>query len=122
MAAKDDYIKELTDQLNRQKAETQAVIKEFTQELKDKKEWTTEDLQRKFLSLMPDAFATIRECVLTGDNTDGLRFKAAQYITSICIGTLKITDDNDPDKDLKDLINALKPTPITTEEITKKVE
>ena len=114
MAAKDEYIKELTDELSRQKAEKDAIIKEFTQELKAKKEWTPEDLQRKFLQLMPDAYATIRQVVLDGDNTDTLKFKAAQYITSICIGVLKITDDNDPDKDLKDLINSLKPSQTQT--------
>lgn len=103
---KDQYIQSLLEERARAQAEKEALIAEFTNSIPA--EWSPEDLKEKIRDLLAKAYARISQTI---DNADepALAFQAAKYVFQFGVGAAKITDDNDPNKELNQLLSDLVP-------------
>jgi len=100
------FINSLIQERARLEAEKKALIEEFSQSIP--KEWSPDDLKEKFKDLLAKAYARISLTIDDEDNP-ALAFQAAKYAMGIGIGSVKISDDNDPNKEFKNLLEKLTP-------------
>jgi hypothetical protein len=103
----EDYVKELQAELARRDAEREALIAEFTETISDAKEWSPEDLRKKFNTLLATAHTHMLN-MLDNTDSDAVRWSIVKFIFSVGLGVVRITDDNSPDKDLITLLESLK--------------
>lgn len=100
------YQNSLIEELARAEADKQALIQEFSNSLP--KEWSPDDLKEKVTKLMGKAFARVAKTI-DDDLNPALAYKAAKDVIDIGIGRVVITDANDPDREIKELLKSLKP-------------
>lgn len=86
-------------------ADRKALVEEFAKAIP--KEYSPDDVKEKIRELMADAWASLKYLVNSADK-ESVRFAAAKYVFDIGIGQIKINDENDPDKQLVDLLQGLK--------------
>lgn len=106
MPANDDYINSLKEEIAREQAFRQSVIEEFKEAVTTTKEFTPEDLKKRFYALLPIAFERLSELINNAES-EAVQLSAAKYVFSIATGTVKITGDNDPDAKLAELLGSL---------------
>lgn len=102
----ENYIKALNEEKARSSAEKQALIEEFSKSIPA--EWSPDDLKEKMRDLLAKAYARISQTI-DDDNEPALAFQASKYVMGIGIGATRITDANDPNKEFKELLEALTP-------------
>jgi hypothetical protein len=103
---KDQYVKSLQEELAREKARSQALVEEFKVELATNEDFSPEDLKKRFRQLLGAAW---EKAIYLLDNaeSEATQWQVAKYVFSVGLGSIKITDDNDPDKALNDLLEDL---------------
>lgn len=99
----EEYIQELLTEQARREADYKAIVEEFKNNVT--KDYSPEDIKEKIRELMAEAYGTLRE--LLDAEKETVRFQAAKYIFDIGIGQIKVTDENDPDKVLAELLKDL---------------
>jgi hypothetical protein len=102
----DRYIRQLNEEKARSEAEKKALIEEFSKSIPT--EWSPEDLKEKMRDLLGKSYARISQTI-DDDDEKALAFQAAKYVMGIGIGATKITGDNDPNKEFKELLAGLAP-------------
>lgn len=100
----DDYVNKLQDELRSEKAAREALVEEFKETITN--EFSPEDLKKKFKELLPDAYSTLMYLLRNGES-ESVRAGVAKYIFNVSMGAIKITDANDPDGELKELLEVL---------------
>ncbi len=100
----DRYIRALNEEKARSAAEKQALIEEFSKSVPA--EWGPDDLKEKMRDLLAKSYARISQTI-DNDDEPALAFQASKYVMGIGIGATKITDANDPNKELVDLLAGL---------------
>lgn len=115
----EEYIKELLAEQAQREADYACLVEEFKKNVTQ--DYSPEDVKEKIRELMADAYATLKELVTTAEK-ETVKFAAAKYIFDIGIGQIKVTDENDPDKQLvellKDLSNKKDKSVVSTEPTT----
>ncbi len=113
----DKYIRALNEEKARSTAEKQALIEEFSKSIPA--EWSPDDLKEKMRDLLAKSYARISQTI-DNDDEPSLAFQASKYVMGIGIGATKITDDNDPNKELVELLTGLQKKPEKSNGVTEK--
>lgn len=101
-----DYVKQLEEEVAREKARSEALVQEFRESVEAAEEFSPEDLKKKFNGLLVDAWEQTVALMQTAES-ESVRWNICKFIFGVGMGQLKITDDNDPNKEVNDLINDL---------------
>lgn len=103
---KDKYLASLQEELAREKARSQALVEEFKVELSTNEDFSPDDLKKRFRQLLGAAW---EKAVYLLDNaeSEATQWQVAKYIFGVGLGQIQITDTNDPNKALNDLLNEL---------------
>ena len=102
----DDYVKTLQAEIARKDAEKEAILSEFRTAISSNAEWSPEDLKTRFNVLLERAYDRM-VTLLDNADSEAVQFSICKFIFSVGFGTVKVTDENVPDKELKDLLAAL---------------
>lgn len=106
MGAQDDYVSKLKNELAQEQAFRAAVVEEFRESIQNEKEFTPEDMKKRFYALLPMAFERLTHLINNAES-EAVQFSAAKYVFSIATGQIKVTADNDPDAKLTELLSSL---------------
>lgn len=98
------FVNRLIAEQARLQAEKQALIEEFTKSIPG--EWSPDDLKIKLKDLLAKAYARLSQSI-DNDDEPALAFQAAKFVWLQGIGAIKITGENDPDKELNELLKKL---------------
>lgn len=102
--AAEQYRKLFLEEQTRNELDRKAIQEEYKRSVP--KDYSPEDIKEKVRELMAEAFASLKE-LITSAEKESVRFAASKYVFDIGIGQVKITDENDPDKALVDLLKGL---------------
>lgn len=101
----EDYVNALKQEIARSEAEREALVQEFSRDIAQR-EYSPDDLKKKFAELLPTAYERMIY-LLNNATSEAVQLSVAKYIFNVAIGHIKITAENDPDGDLKELLGAL---------------
>jgi hypothetical protein len=101
--AAEQYRKLFLEEQTRNELDRKAIMEEYKRSVP--KDYSPEDIKEKIRELMAEAFATMKR-LMTAEK-ESVQFAAAKYVFDIGIGQVKISDENDPDKALVDLLKQL---------------
>lgn len=102
----EEYAQMLAAEEARHTAEKEALVQEFTQQLKE--EWTPEDIKEKIEELLPEAYASLRYLINNADS-ESVRANLVKYIFGVALQDLQPPSDTaaDPDNEFKKLLGDL---------------
>ena len=106
MDDRERYLQSLQEELARERARSQALIEEFKVELATNEDFSPEDLKKRFRGLLGQAWEKAIY-LLNNAESESTQWQVAKYIFGVGLGNIKITDDNDPNKALNDLLDEL---------------
>lgn len=107
MSANDDYVNTLKAELAKEQAYRKAVVDEFKDALtSNEKDFSPEDLKKKFYALLPTAYERLTYLMNNADS-EAVQLGAIKYVFNIATGQVKITGDNDPDAKMTELLSQL---------------
>jgi len=112
--SKSSYVAQLQEELARERARRQALVEEFKNDLNNAEDFSPEDLKKRFKQLLAIAWERANDLIVNAES-ESVQWAVCKYVFQVGLGQMKITDDNDPDKAVNDLINELiNPSPKET--------
>lgn len=106
MSASEGYIEKLKAEIAKEQAFRKAVVEEFKESVESNKEFSPEDLKKRFYALLPTAFARLTYLINNAES-EAVQLGAIKYVFNIATGQIAITNTNDPDAKLAELLTSL---------------
>jgi hypothetical protein len=105
-SANDGYINQLKAEIAREQEFRKAVVEEFKESINSDKEFSPEDMKKRFFALLPTAFERLT-FLINGAESEAVQLSAIKYVFNIATGQIAITNTNDPDAKLAELLSSL---------------
>lgn len=110
MSANDEYINTLKAEIAKEQAFRKSVIEEFKESIESDKEFSPEDMKKRFYQLLPTAFERLTHLIGNAES-EAVQLSAIKYVFNIATGQIAITNTNDPDAKLAELLSSLVASP-----------
>ena len=109
MSAHTEYVNQLKAEIAREQAFRIAVVEEFKESVSSDKDFSAEDMKKRFYALLPTAFERLTYLIGNAES-EAVQLSAIKYVFGIATGQVAITDANDPDAKLRELLTTLTST------------